>query len=117
MKVSDAYPSNYIKAIDLDGRTAELTIRNVTMEDLGNDRKPVAHFSDAKKGLVLNVTNASAVAAEFGDDMDAWAGHKIELYGTPVTFQGKTVDAIRVRPVREKPAAKDGVPFDDALDL
>jgi hypothetical protein len=121
MRVSDAFPSNYMKAADLKGQTVMLTVDNVTMEDLGGDRKPVLHFTDAKKGLVLNVTNARAIEGTHGDDMDAWSGRKIELFAMAVSFQGRTVDSIRVRPVADingpHPDDPDATPFDDPIDL
>ena len=95
LRVSDAFPSKYLKAEDLKGQTAHLTIDHVEMDDVGDDRKPIAYFQDAKKGLVVNVTNARAIATLAGDDMDTWAGMPIELVSTPVSYQGRTVDAIR----------------------
>ena len=116
LNVSDAYPSNYMKADDLGSHAVVLAIAHVEMEDLGTDRKPVAYFADAKKGLVLNKTNATAIAAEHGDNMHGWKGKQIELFTTPVTFQGQTRDAIRVRPVKaEAPAT--GLPSDSLIDL
>ena len=118
LNVTDAYPAMYMKGEDLGKREITLTIERVEMEDLGTDRKAVAYFSDAKKGLVLNVTNARAIAAEHGNDMHGWKGKKIELFTMPVTFQGKTTDAIRVRPVNdEAPAEPANKLPDDDLDL
>ena len=126
MKVSDAYPSKYLRAADLQGRTIILTIAKVVMETLGTDQKPVVYFNDARKGLVTNKTNAGAIATFAGEEMDSWTGKQIELFPTPVTFQGRTVDAIRVRapdPVQANktapaatPAPNDSDP-DDPIDL
>ena len=123
MLVSDAFPSKYLRAADLQGRTTTLTIEKVVMEDLNGDQKPVVYFADTKKGLVLNVTNARAIAQLAGDDMSNWSGMPLELFSTPVSFQGRTVDAIRVRPL--DPARKNKAPIkapapddpNDPLDL
>ena len=99
MKVSDAYPSKYLKADDLNGQSTIVTIAKVEIEQLGqdNERKPVAYFEEQEKGLVLNKTNAEMIVHFTGqDDMDAWAGSKIGLYTTPVKFQGRLVDSIEV---------------------
>lgn len=117
MKVSDAFPSNYLKATDLNDHTPTLAIDHVAVETLGDDRKPVAYFTDTKKGLVLNKTNATAIAAEHGDDMDAWKGKKIELFAMPVTFQGQTRDAIRVRPIKVEPPQDVASELNDPLDI
>ena len=119
MRVSDAFPSKFLKADDLKGQTAQLTIDHVEMDDVGDDRKPIAYFQGAKKGLVLNVTNARAIAALAGDDMNAWGGMPIELFSTPVSYQGRMVDAIRVRPldpVHAKKTAPDLTPAPNAID-
>ena len=101
MRFSEAFPSIHLSAADLKGQTVALTIKSVTVEEIGlqKDRKPVVWFSDAKKGLCLNVTNGRTIKDLYGDDMDAWTGQRIELFPTYVDFQGRQVQAIRVRPV------------------
>ena len=46
------------------------------------------------------------------DDSDQWPGHRIEIYPTTTTMQGKTVDCIRIRPPaqRELPKVKPPAP-------
>lgn len=103
MKTSDAFPSNYLKASDLQGRAVRVVIDAVTMEDIGDDRKPVLHFHGKDKTLVLNKTNANRIEEATGtDEMDDWRGWTITLYPCKVDFQGKRVDAIRVD---DKPGA------------
>lgn len=104
MKVSQAYPSNYLKASDLQDRNVRVIISGYKMEKIGEDQKPVLYFKGKEKGLVMNKTNANNIAAEYGDDMDDWQGHEIILFSAWVDFQGKSVEAIRVR----KPQPKDG---------
>lgn len=102
MKVSGAFPGNYLKADDLGPARPVLIIRQVEMEDIGDDHKPVVYFEHKEKGLVLNKTNANAIVEIAGtDEMDDWPGTTIRLYSTMVDFQGRRVPAIRV----EKPPA------------
>lgn len=105
MRVSDAFPSNYLKAADLQGRTAIVTIDRCEMDDIGDERKPILYFQGKQKGMVLNKTNANNVAVLYGDDTDDWAGQQVELFEAMVDFQGKTVPAIRIRgPRKNRPA-------------
>jgi hypothetical protein len=39
MKMSNAFPSKYIRAVDLDGRSHLMTIDRVEMEVVGDDEK------------------------------------------------------------------------------
>jgi arabinogalactan endo-1,4-beta-galactosidase len=97
MKVSQAFPSEFIKAADLNGQNARVTMARVEMKDIGDDQKPVLYFKGKEKGLVLNKTNSNNIAILYGDEMDEWLGQEIILFEAMVDFQGKTVPAIRVR--------------------
>ena len=97
LKMSTAFPSNYIRAADLQGRTVRVVMRSIAMEDIGDDHKPVLYFQGKEKGLVLNKTNGNNISMVYGDDSDNWMGQVIELYPTMVDFQGRSVEAIRVR--------------------
>lgn len=124
MRVGEAFPGQYIKAADLQGKRVVVTIDHVQMEDIGGETKPVIHFRGKERGMVLNRTNANAITDIVGsDEMDAWTGKVILLYPTRVDFQGKRVDAIRVdaappshQPVPPPPVAEpsdsdESVPF------
>jgi hypothetical protein len=111
MKISTLFPSKYVKAADLEGRTVTLTIRGLTVEEMGHgsekERVPVLYFEVTKKGLVLNRTNAVIIAALYGDETDNWVGQRISIYPTKVRAFGAMKDAIRVReqvPPPPKPA-------------
>ena len=103
MKISAAFPSNYVKASDLNGKPCPLTIRTCVLEELGQgndkEKKPVLYFNKAQKGLVLNKTNANVIADAYGDDTANWEGKAVEVYPTEVEFKGKLVDGIRLRVV------------------
>lgn len=97
MRISTAFPSDYLKAADLNGKAVRVTIESVSTEEVGNDQKPVLHFVGKDKGLVLNKTNANRIVEATGtDETDDWKGWAITLYACKVDFQGKRVDAIRV---------------------
>jgi hypothetical protein len=117
-RVSDVFPSNYLKAGDLQGRTLRVTMDRVEVEQIGQDRKPVLYFRNKQKGVVLNKTNATNIALMFGEDMDDWGGSDVELFPTMVDYQGRSVEAIRIRPVRpQKQAAPAAAPAKAGADL
>lgn len=104
MRVSDAYPSTYLKAADLQNRNVNVIVDRVEYEKLGEENKPVLYFKNKEKGMILNRTNANTISMVYGDDTDDWEGGDLTLYSTRVDFQGKSVDAIRVRVPPRKPA-------------
>ncbi len=121
--VSDAFPSNFLKAADLNNRTIKLKMDKVIFEEIGQekDKKPVLYFADVKKGLVLNKTNATTIGSVHGQELEGWTGKEIELFEQMVPFQGQNVAAIRVRavaepgePVPERPKRAD---FNDPLGI
>ena len=97
MKVSEAFPSNFLKVDDLQNRRVRLTIESVAIEEVGGDSKPVVHFRGKDRGLVLNKTNAAMIEEiTRTDEMDDWPGTEIILYPARVDFQGRRVPAIRI---------------------
>jgi hypothetical protein len=101
MNVNTIFPSNYLKAADLQGKQPRVTIERVELETLGQGKeaqqRPIIYFTGKDKGLVANKTNMSAIAAVFGDETDDWAGAEIILFETMVDYQGKVTPAIRVK--------------------
>ncbi len=106
--VSDAFPSNFLKAADLNNRTVRVTIDKVIFEEIGQnkDKKPVMFFADVKKGMVLNKTNATTIGAVHGQEFEGWTGKEIELFSMMVSYQGQNAPAIRVRAVAEAAVAE-----------
>lgn len=106
MNVNDAFPSKFLKASDIGDAQPTVTIKDVVMEDIGEDRRPVLYFAGKDKGIVLNKTNATNISGAYGPDTDEWTGKKVVLFTAWVDFQGKSVEAIRIRPARDngKPA-------------
>lgn len=107
MNINDAFPSNYLKAADLQGHTVSVVIDRVERENIGkNEMKLILYFQNKQKGMVLNKTNARNIAALYGDDTDDWPGHQLILFEAMVDFQGKTVPALRVRGPQPKDRTK-----------
>lgn len=99
MRIGAAFPSEYLKAADLGGRTVTVKISHVSIEEIGGEHKPVLHVqgSTGIKKMVLNKTNAHTLSTAYGDETDDWTGQPVTLFEAQVDFQGKTVPAIRVK--------------------
>ena len=97
MKVSEIYAGAHLKAIDLGGHASQVQISDVTSEVFDEGEKLVLHFTGKDKTLVCNKPNSAMIAASFGDETDNWKNKTIELYPDKVNFQGRIVDALRVR--------------------
>jgi len=98
------FPNLYLSGIDLpEGKDVTVTIASVQGEDLplaGTSKtmaKYTISFSDAKKRLVLNKTNAKAIVAHYGKRAADWVGKPITLYRTTCKLKGKVVPCVRVR--------------------
>lgn len=90
--------SDYLKAEDIGSDMWTMTIATADVKEFDNgDRKLVLSFDDYDKTLPLNVTNARAIGDLYGTNTEGWAGQQIMLFTMPVDFQGKMVQAIRVR--------------------
>src|SRR5690242_17185039 len=112
MKASNAFPSPFLKADDLQGRDVPVTIAGVAMEEIGQGAqksvKPVISFFGKEKGLVCNKTNWNTIIKLHGDETDNWEGKKIILSPREVEYQGEMVLSIRVAlkvPAAAAPAA------------
>ena len=97
MKVSQEFPSQYLKASDLQGREIRLTMDRVEREEIGQDKKLVLYFVGKEKGVVLNKTNATTIGDFYGDDTDEWRDQPVILFSIKTEYQGKPVDGLRCR--------------------
>jgi hypothetical protein len=117
MHIDQLYPSRFLRCADLDGRPMRVTIAGISREDISGEQKVVMAFSNGAKKLILNKTNARAIARILGNETRAWAGHDILLTPAEVDFKGDLVPSIRVKsaPAQKSaaPVAADEVPFDD----
>ena|SRR5688572_13928518 len=106
MRVSDAFPSNFLKAEDLQGKSVVVVINEIEFDTIGKDskegKKLILSFKGKDKKMVCNKTNAKTLEKLYGDDTDDWIGQPIKLVSREVEFQGDVVWALRVS--LEKPS-------------
>jgi len=96
MKLSQAFPSLYLKAADIDDEI-RVTIDKAYLDNIKGQQKLIVEFKEFDKQFVVNVTNAERIKGELEtDETDNWIGKQITLGKELVNFRGKSVDAIRV---------------------
>ena len=79
--INEFFPGRYFKAETLAGKARVLRIGAVERDKLSDGSvKPVVKFEDEPMKLVLNRTNANAIATVYGNNTDNWMGKLIELY-------------------------------------
>lgn len=107
--INELFPSRLFRAKDLNANEdLTLTIKECVVEEVGDsgEQKPVLRFEEDSRGLVLNRTNAEAIADFLGtEETDQWNGKHILLRKEPVTFNGETFPSIRAY----KPSAESKV--------
>src|SRR6185295_16687808 len=97
--VNEIYQSNYLTASDLQGKEPTVTITQVEVAKMNDGQaKLCVYVNNRPKGIVLNKTNAKAIAALYGDESSRWVDKKVKLVTVWTDFQGKPVQAIRVIP-------------------
>jgi hypothetical protein len=100
MKLADAFPSNFLKAEDLQGKSVVVVINEIEFDTIGKDskegKKLILSFKGKDKKMVCNKTNAKTLEKLYGDDTDDWIGRPIKLVSREVEFQGDVVWALRV---------------------
>lgn len=86
------------------GEEKLVTIRTVDINEITGtggkkDNKPVMHFVEQVKPLILNSTNFKMLTKLFRSPyIEDWAGKQITLYGDPtVTFGKEVVGGVRIR--------------------
>jgi hypothetical protein len=106
--ILDAFPSRYLKAADLQGRDANVTIERVDFEPMGRTReiKAVIYFVGKAKGLKLNKTMATAIAQIAGSPLtERWTGVRVNLFVTSATFGAESYTVVRVQAPVARPRA------------
>lgn len=104
MRVTDLFPSRYLRAAELGTRRPVVTIRRASQETIGPDRRLVIAFDEGSKLFACNKTNALAIARIVGsDNTDDWPGRQIRLGAVEVDFKGQPTLGIRVFAVDEAP--------------
>ena len=98
----DSVASEWLSGLDLAGKTVNVmiaTVDEVTVPEprTGREvRKVAVTFAGAKKRLLLNATNAKALAKLFGLETDAWSGKAVALKAEMVPAFGQTYCVVRV---------------------
>jgi hypothetical protein len=99
MNINEIYQSKFLSASDLQGKEPTVTITQVEMEKMNDgEMKLCIYVNNRPKAIVLNKTNARAIASLYGDETNNWSGKKIKLVSVWTDFQGKPVQAIRIVP-------------------
>ncbi len=102
------FDSTYLRWFDLNGSPALVRIEKVerlelTLRGGAKKKAPVATLALVKgeiehmKPLVLNRTNAEAIAALHGNRPAEWTGKEIVLFQTTTKLKGVEVNCIRIR--------------------
>jgi hypothetical protein len=103
LKISEHFGGAFLTGEDLKGGTYQLQLGDVRIENFDDGEKLVLAFQNAKKCLVLNKTNGSALASVLGDDTECWFGAWVEAFTIPVTYSGRVYQGIRLRVVSPPP--------------
>jgi len=96
------FPSRYLKAADLQEKPMSLTIKQVFRDQVrmtngAVTEKYILRFKETEKELILNKTNAKAIAKLLREPKAVnWAGSVIVLKPTTCEAFGEIVDCIRV---------------------
>lgn len=95
--------SQFVAAVEIGDATPTLTIDSVRValvESMdpgkGAADKLVIYFREARRGWIVNVTNATLISTMFGDNVQEWVGKRVTLKVEPVRFGGNTLPGIRV---------------------
>jgi len=123
MKISEMFPTKYLKAEDVGTLPAALTISDVLMEPMQDGlKKPVLKFHEIKQGLICNKTRCTALLSITGsDESTAWINHRISLFVGEENFKGDVFPSIRIkaaapvqarsRPLPVNKPAEEEIPF------
>ena len=102
----EAYQSEWLTGLDLKGRQVTVLVDAVTAEQVQNQRgeravKAAVAFravngAPLHKRLLLNKTNAVALARLFGGETDNWKGQAVVLRPENVTAFGQEFCVVRI---------------------
>jgi Holliday junction resolvase len=104
----DLFPSKWFRASDIPESGLPVRIAKITRERIGPEQKdkPIVHFANQDKALVLNATNFDCIDAALSEsDTEKWPGRVVELFATETSFAGKVMPCVRVRKHRGKTSA------------
>ena len=98
----ELFPGRFLKAGELGGRAATVTISAVDKESLPQDKggekvRGIISFKGRDKQWVLNNTNGQCLKAMWGDQPQQWVGHRVTLVSEQVYLGREKVNAVRVK--------------------
>jgi len=97
MNMNEAFPSEYLKSVDLKGQTMTLNMDRVELKSFSNGEQGyVLYFQGAKKGLSLNKTKTSTIMDAYGPDSAMWTGKPVSLSPGKASFQGRQFDVVNI---------------------
>jgi hypothetical protein len=97
MNVDEIYASSLTHK-QLSGQDKVVTIAGGEIRTFDGKKKIVLRFAETPQPLVVNKTNAKAIAAVLGTgELTQWPGRQITLYVAQTEYAGETVGCIRVR--------------------
>jgi hypothetical protein len=97
MNISNLFPSRYLRAVDLNGKTVTYTIKEFRKFDVQDESKPGVLLQETEKIFILNKTNLKFLGNIYSNETDIWIGKKITLYTSKTQYQGNEYDCIRIR--------------------
>ncbi len=115
MHFDELYPSRFLKSDDFETGPMQFTIASIKPEQLNGERRVLCTFKDTDKQLVLNKTNARALARMYGNDTRNWLGKTVTLVATEVDFKGDLVPAVRIKVTPPKHQSAPSVDDDPAF--
>jgi hypothetical protein len=94
--IYDEFPGTFFRATELTGKRLPVTIAGVEKTEMNDGRfKPVLHFKEDARGLVLNVENRATLVDRFGRETDGWVGKNVILITRPVQGPNGPCQGIR----------------------
>ena len=103
MNFNDAYPSNYLRSVELLGRELTVMVTDVKREMVEdpnrntNEEKTVFYFHK-EKPMIINVTNAKRIARMIrNQDLTHAMGMLLTLYSEDLLVAGNPTTGLRVQ--------------------
>lgn len=109
MTRKDAFPSSWINATSVEPEGEEVTIREVTLESVGEKKEelPVIRFDERDDRLVCRITNWNSIVELTGEeDSDNWVGKRIKLVRVRVECRGEMRDGVRIQAAKPRLSLK-----------
>jgi len=95
--LSDAFPSKYLNAADLENKQFTATIDHIDYEKMRDGaEKPVVYFAKITRGVVLNKTKAKFLS-ELSKSLsfDDWVGLDVHVSAGVTNFGGEETACIK----------------------